>query len=297
MNGKFDFSEQVTPLEEFRAMALDARPGSESGAAGRRQSRNRSSACDRERIRRPDIRRRCWTQILPSIPGRTIGASVTIPLRIFDRNQGEKLRTELDISRNEALVEADRAQVFSDVDSAYATIASNIALLRPYKDKYLAAGRQGAGYDFLRVSERRRIAARFPERAERLPKHSTELSEPGGLLSDRRGPNESRRGQGGDSVRASSFMQTNFSAWPWRVLGRSCAGCSSQKVDAVSNVAPAVKVEQAPDPNLITVDKPERFPLVTAVSARRSERTDRQRLGGAGCQPDGAGERALGRAA
>ena len=44
------------------------------------------------------------------------------------------------------------------------------------------------------------------------------------------------------------------------------SGCSSQKVDAVSNVAPAVKVEQAPDPNLITVDKPERFPLVTATS-------------------------------
>jgi cobalt-zinc-cadmium efflux system membrane fusion protein len=44
------------------------------------------------------------------------------------------------------------------------------------------------------------------------------------------------------------------------------SGCSSQKVDAVSNIAPAVKVEQAPDPNLITADKPERFPLAVAVS-------------------------------
>jgi cobalt-zinc-cadmium efflux system membrane fusion protein len=44
------------------------------------------------------------------------------------------------------------------------------------------------------------------------------------------------------------------------------AGCSSQKVDAVSNVAPDVKVEQAPDPNLITPDKPERFQLVTATT-------------------------------
>jgi cobalt-zinc-cadmium efflux system outer membrane protein len=34
-------------------------------------------------------------------------------------------------------VEAGRAQVFNDVDSAYATIAGSIALLRPYKDKYL----------------------------------------------------------------------------------------------------------------------------------------------------------------
>jgi cobalt-zinc-cadmium efflux system membrane fusion protein len=44
------------------------------------------------------------------------------------------------------------------------------------------------------------------------------------------------------------------------------SGCSSQKVDAVSNVAPAVTVEQAPDPSVITVDKPERFPLVTATT-------------------------------
>jgi len=67
----------------------------------------------------------------------TLGASVSIPLRIFDRNQGEKLRTQLDIDRNEKLMEATRAQVFADVDSAYATVDSTLILLQPYKDKYL----------------------------------------------------------------------------------------------------------------------------------------------------------------
>ena len=67
----------------------------------------------------------------------TLGAGVSVPLRVFDRNQGEKLRTQLDVSRNQALVEAGRAQVFSDVDSAYATISGNLALLRPYRDRYL----------------------------------------------------------------------------------------------------------------------------------------------------------------
>jgi cobalt-zinc-cadmium efflux system outer membrane protein len=43
----------------------------------------------------------------------------------------------LDIGRNEKLMEATRAQVFSDVDSAYATVASTIARLQPYKDRYL----------------------------------------------------------------------------------------------------------------------------------------------------------------
>ncbi len=66
------------------------------------------------------------------------GLDVSFPLRIFDRNQGEKLRTKLDITRNERLKDAAQAQVFNDVDSAYATLNSNLILLRPYKQKYLA---------------------------------------------------------------------------------------------------------------------------------------------------------------
>jgi cobalt-zinc-cadmium efflux system outer membrane protein len=66
-----------------------------------------------------------------------IGFSVNIPLRIFDRNQGEKLRTQLDIDRNERLTEATRAQVFSDVDSAYASVTATVTLLQSYKQRYL----------------------------------------------------------------------------------------------------------------------------------------------------------------
>jgi outer membrane protein, heavy metal efflux system len=66
-----------------------------------------------------------------------MGLSVNIPLRIFDRNQGEKARTKLDITRNQKLVDAAEAQVFSDVDSAFATLNSTVTLLRPYKSKYL----------------------------------------------------------------------------------------------------------------------------------------------------------------
>jgi outer membrane protein, heavy metal efflux system len=34
-------------------------------------------------------------------------------------------------------VALQKAQVFSDVDSAYAMVESNLALLQPYKDRYL----------------------------------------------------------------------------------------------------------------------------------------------------------------
>ena len=66
-----------------------------------------------------------------------MGVSMGLPLRLFDKNQGEKLRTELDITRNERLADAARLQVFGDVDTAYAAVVSTVTLLQPYKDRYL----------------------------------------------------------------------------------------------------------------------------------------------------------------
>ena len=134
VTGKFDFSEQMMPLEEFHGAALDARPDLKAALQAVVKSQTDHQLAVANGSADPtfsvDFGRN------PPIPA-YFGVSVTIPLRIFDRNQGEKLRTELDISRNQALVTAGRAQIFSDVDSAYATIAGNIALLRPYKEKYL----------------------------------------------------------------------------------------------------------------------------------------------------------------
>ena len=68
-----------------------------------------------------------------------VGVGVSIPLRIFDRNQGEKARTQIDITHAERQKDAAQAQVFSDVDSAYFTLMSTVSLLRPYggADGYL----------------------------------------------------------------------------------------------------------------------------------------------------------------
>ncbi|MEO8050090.1 MAG: TolC family protein [Acidobacteriota bacterium] len=134
VNGKFDFGEQIMPLEEFRAAAMDARPDLRVAVQAVAKAETDHNLAVANGSTDPtfgvDFGRN------PAIPA-YFGLSVTIPLRVFDRNQGEKQRTQLDIRRNQALVEASRAQVFSDVDSAYATIAGNIGLLRPYKQKYL----------------------------------------------------------------------------------------------------------------------------------------------------------------
>jgi outer membrane protein, heavy metal efflux system len=139
VNGSFEFSEQITPLEEFRTMAQDARPDLRASLQAIDKAKTDHQLAMANGSADPTFSG--WLTHNPSFNNpfddNTIGASVSIPLRVHDKNQGEKLRTELDITRNESLANANRAQVFSDVDSAYATIASNIALLRPYKDKYL----------------------------------------------------------------------------------------------------------------------------------------------------------------
>jgi cobalt-zinc-cadmium efflux system outer membrane protein len=73
-----------------------------------------------------------------------MGVSVNIPLRIFDKNQGEKARTRIDIAHAERQKEAAQALVFSDVDSAYYTLSSSVNLLRPYTapDGYLETAKR-----------------------------------------------------------------------------------------------------------------------------------------------------------
>ncbi len=139
VTGPFEFSTQISPLDEIRQTALDTRPDLEAAL----QSVDKAKTDHRLAVANgsTDPTFSAWYTYNPSFNNpndhQTLGASVSIPLRIFDRNQGEKLRTQLDIGRNEKLMEATRAQVFSDVDSAYATVTSTVTLLQPYKDKYL----------------------------------------------------------------------------------------------------------------------------------------------------------------
>jgi len=134
VTGPFDFTERILPLDEFRRMALETRPDLKAAlqAVDKAETDHRLAVANgsTDPTFGMDFARN------PPIPV-YFGVSVTIPLRIFDRNQGEKLRTQLDIGRNEKLRNATQAQVFSDVDSAFATLNSNLILLRSYKASYL----------------------------------------------------------------------------------------------------------------------------------------------------------------
>jgi cobalt-zinc-cadmium efflux system outer membrane protein len=132
--GRFDFSEVLTPLEDFRQTAFQSRPDLAAAIQGVDKAKTDHRLAVANGSTDPTI---AWDLARdPPIPV-FIGLGVTVPLRVFDRNQGEKARTQLDIGRNERLVEAAHAQVFSDVDSAYGTLQSDVTLLRPYKARYL----------------------------------------------------------------------------------------------------------------------------------------------------------------
>jgi cobalt-zinc-cadmium efflux system outer membrane protein len=80
-----------------------------------------------------------------------IGFNVSIPLRIFDKNQGEKLRTQLDVGHARKLEDAAETAALHDVDSAQAALESTLNLLRPYKEKYLKEAeeiRSTIGYSY-----------------------------------------------------------------------------------------------------------------------------------------------------
>ena len=137
--GTFDFNDQLLPRDEVRKIALDTRPDLKAAVEAIDKSKTDHKLAIANGSTDPTFS--AWYTHNSSNNNpfgiNTIGVSVSIPLRIFDRNQGEKLRTQLDITRNERLRDAAEAAVLSDVDSGYATIESDLTLLRPYKAKYL----------------------------------------------------------------------------------------------------------------------------------------------------------------
>jgi len=139
VEGVFDFSEELLPPDEYRKEALDTRPDLRAALLSVQQARTNYELAEANGATDPTIG--VWFTHNGSFNNpdalNTLGASVSIPLRIFDTNQGEKLRTKIDINRNEKLRQGVETQVYSDVDSAYATLNSDIALLKPYKRQYL----------------------------------------------------------------------------------------------------------------------------------------------------------------
>jgi outer membrane protein, heavy metal efflux system len=144
VSGPFDFTAPAQPLDELRRIALDGRPDLRAAvqAVDKARADNRLAYANGavDPVINVDAGFPSISQAFLSYQPplhQYFGVGVALPLRIFDSNQGEKVRTQLDITRNERLADAARLQVFGDVDTAYATVMSTVTLLQPYKDRYL----------------------------------------------------------------------------------------------------------------------------------------------------------------
>jgi cobalt-zinc-cadmium efflux system outer membrane protein len=136
VTGPFEFQEQIMPLEEFHSAAVAARPDLKAALQAIEKARTDHNLAVANGSTDPTFSMDFGRN--PPVPV-YFGVGISIPLRIFDRNQGEKARTEIDIGHAGREKDAAEAQVFSDVDSAYYTLVSSVNLLVPYKssDGYL----------------------------------------------------------------------------------------------------------------------------------------------------------------
>jgi cobalt-zinc-cadmium efflux system outer membrane protein len=140
VDGPFAFTEPSLTLEELHREAAASRPDLQAA----QRTIEKANADYRLAVSNAstDPTFSAWWTHNPSFnnlpyDANTLGASVSIPLRIFDRNQGEKARTRLDITHAQRLHDAAAAQVLGDVDSAYVTLNSNVTLLKRYQTDYM----------------------------------------------------------------------------------------------------------------------------------------------------------------
>jgi cobalt-zinc-cadmium efflux system outer membrane protein len=93
-------------------------------------------------------RANAWIDVTPQVeyqrigPDNTFGFGVSIPIKIFDRNQGEIARTRAEASRVDALRDAVAIQVLSEVDTALAAVESERGKFQSLRDTYLPKARQ-----------------------------------------------------------------------------------------------------------------------------------------------------------
>jgi len=131
--GELALPEISKSRSELYRMALDARPDLRAAQA----AREKASA---------DIhlaKANAWWDVTPQIeyqrigPDNTIGFGFSLPIKLFDRNQGEIARTQAEARRAEATREALLAQALAEVDIALAAVTTERAKVALLRDTYL----------------------------------------------------------------------------------------------------------------------------------------------------------------
>jgi len=131
--GELGFKDVPLDQTALRRAALDNRPDL------------RAAEADRERARADYqlARANAWWDVTPQLeyqrigPDNTVGFGFSVPIRVFDRNQGEIARTQSEIKRVDAVREAAALQVLAAVDTDVAAAATQRERVLSLRDVYL----------------------------------------------------------------------------------------------------------------------------------------------------------------
>jgi outer membrane protein, heavy metal efflux system len=138
VSGELVFPEVSKTKSELYRMALDSRPDLRAAEAAREKARADINLA----------RANAWWDVTPQVeyqrigPDNTIGFGFSLPIKLFDRNQGEITRTQADAKRAEASREALLAQVLAEVDTAFVTVTTERGKVVLLRDTYLPKIRQ-----------------------------------------------------------------------------------------------------------------------------------------------------------
>ena len=113
--------------------ALDRRPDLRAAEAARAKARADVGLA----------RANAWWDVTPQVeyqrigPDNTIGFGISVPIKIFDRNQGEIARTRAETQRVDAAREAMAVLILAEVDGALASLRTERQKLDLLRDVYL----------------------------------------------------------------------------------------------------------------------------------------------------------------
>ncbi len=134
---------EITGDLEFRDRPFDREALYRTTIANRPDVRAAEAAREKARADVNLAHANAWWDVTPQVeyrrvgPDSTIGVAVSVPIRIFDRNQGEIARTRAEVQRTEFLRQASAVQALADVDAALAAVVTSRDKVILLRDTYL----------------------------------------------------------------------------------------------------------------------------------------------------------------
>jgi outer membrane protein, heavy metal efflux system len=134
VEGELGFKDFTLTRSDLYRMTLENRPDIRAAEAAREKARADVSLA----------RANAWWDVTPQLEykrtdsnDQTLGFGFSVPIRIFDRNQGEIARTRAEANRVDAVRHAVAVQALSEVDTALGVVLAEREKLLKLRDVYL----------------------------------------------------------------------------------------------------------------------------------------------------------------